>query len=154
MTDIRALSVADAIRHLETHGEPEDPRTDIDTASLVAAFPELRHVRVDDVSIPGPHGEHPARLYRIPGTTPVAGLVWMHGGAFIGGHLDMPESHWVALSLAARGISVLAVDYVKCLGDAHFPEPSDDVLAGWRHAVGHADELFGVPGSALVLGGA
>ena len=66
----------------------------------------------------------------------------------------MPESNWVALELAARGIPVLAVDYVKCLGETHFPEPSDDVLAGWHHAVAHADELFGVAASAVLLGGA
>ncbi|BDZ44471.1 hypothetical protein [Naasia aerilata] len=98
MTDFRRLPIADGIRYLETHGEPADPRTDIDTASLVAAFPELDAVRVTDVAIPGPHGDHPGRVYRMPGVPISAGFVWAHGGAFIGGHLDMPESHWVALS--------------------------------------------------------
>ena len=60
--------------------------------------------------------------------------MWVHGGAFMGGYLDMPESNWVALELAARGIPVFAVDYTKCLGDVHYPVPSDDVLAAWRHA--------------------
>ena len=78
----------------------------------------------------------------------------MHGGAFIGGYLDMPESNWVALELAARGIPVFAVDYTKCLGDVHYPVPSDDVLAAWQHARDHAEELLGVQPDALLLGGA
>jgi acetyl esterase len=80
--------------------------------------------------------------------------VWVHGGAFIGGHLDMPEANWVALELAARGIPVLSVDYVKCLGDVHFPEPTDEVRAAWNHAVAHAAELFGVNEGGVLLGGA
>lgn len=97
----------------------------------------------------------PARLYRDPSATASGkALVWVHGGGFIGGHLDMPESNWVALELAARGIPVLAVDYVKCLGDVHFPEPSDDVLAAWTYANSHSQTMFGVSAEALVLGGA
>ena len=61
---------------------------------------------------------------------------------------------WVALELASRGIPVLAADYVKCLGEVHFPEPSDDVLAAWWHARDHAAELFDVRPDGVVLGGA
>lgn len=102
MTDFRQLPIADAIRYLETHGEPPDRRTDIDTASLITAFPELGRVRITELSIPGPHGDRAARMYRVPGEPITAGFAWAHGGAFIGGHLDMPESRWVGLSLAAR----------------------------------------------------
>ncbi len=154
MTDVRRKSVADMIRHLETHGEQPDHRNDIDTASLISAYPELGRVEVTDLTIPTPHGPQPARLYRLPDTTPAAGLVWAHGGAFVGGHLDMPESHWVALSLAARGISVLAIDYSKALNGVRFPVPSDDVLAAWRHVAAHSAELFGVASDAVLLGGA
>lgn len=154
--DFRTLPLPEVLRLLREEGEPADPRDDIDTASLVRRFPRLSGVRTTDVRVDGPGGRAvPARLYR-DAAAEASGraLVWVHGGAFIGGHLDMPESHWVALELAARGIPVLAVDYVKCLGETHFPEPSDDVLAGWRHAVDRADELFGVPASAVMLGGA
>ena len=46
------------------------------------------------------------------------------------------------------------MDYTKCLGDVHYPVPSDDVLAAWKHARAHAVELLGVSPDALVLGGA
>ncbi|MBM7505209.1 alpha/beta hydrolase [Agromyces aurantiacus] len=154
--DFRRMPLAEAVRWLAENGEPEDPRPDIDTASLTRRFPRLAHVEIADLRIDGPRGRRvPARRYR-DASAGASGraLVWVHGGAFIGGHLDMPESHWVALELASRGIPVLALDYVKCLGETHFPEPSDEVLAGWRHAVAHSQELFGVPASEILLGGA
>jgi acetyl esterase/lipase len=154
--DFRTLPLPEVLRLFREQGEPDDPRDDIDTASLVRRFPRLAGVETTDLRIDGPHGRLvPARLYRDPSAAASGrALVWVHGGAFIGGHLDMPESHWVSLELAARGIPVLALDYVKCLGETHFPEPSDEVLAGWRHALEHADELFGVPASSVLLGGA
>jgi len=153
--DIRSLPFADALAWLSEHGEPADPRPDIDTASLQRRFPRLAHVRTRDLVVDAPSGPQPARLYR-DDTAPHEGaaLVWVHGGGFIGGYLDMPESNWVALELAARGIPVLAVDYVKCLGGVHFPAPSDDVLAAWRFARDRSAELLGVESSALLLGGA
>lgn len=153
--DLRTLPLPEALAWLREHGEPADPRDDIDTASLKRRFPRLAHVRTRDLVVAAPSGPQPARLYR-DDTAPQAGaaLVWVHGGAFIGGYLDMPESNWVALELAARGIPVLAVDYVKCLGDVHFPAPSDDVLAAWRYARANSAELLGVEPGSLLLGGA
>ena len=153
LPDFRRLPIRDAIRYLEAHGDPPDPRTDIDTASLVAAYPGLARVTVTDHVVEGPHGPQPARLYRDPSQPARAGLVWVHGGGFIGGRLDMPESHWVALTLASHGVSVLTADYHKALNGVHFPVPSDDVLAAWEWATGRAD-LLGVPAARLHLGGA
>lgn len=153
--DIRSLPLPEALRWLRERGEPAEQRPDVDTASLRTRFPRLANVMTRDLSIDTPHGPQQGRVYRDKTVEPVdAALVWVHGGAFIGGYLDMPESNWVALELAARGIPVLAVDYVKCLGDVHFPEPSDDVLAAWRFAVLQSEELLGVASGRLLLGGA
>jgi acetyl esterase/lipase len=122
-------------------------------AQLIRDFPELAAVEQDDVTIDGTDAPVSARLYRAPGPRPRAGLVWVHGGAFIAGHLDMAEAHWVALTLAAQGTPVLSVDYRKCLHGVRFPAPSDDVLIGWLWAVDHADE-FGLAPADLHLGGA
>jgi acetyl esterase/lipase len=155
LPDFRRMPVPDAIRWLAEHGEPADPRADIDTASLVRRFPHLAGVETEDRSVDGPHGPVPIRVHRDGTATPTGrALVWVHGGAFIGGHLDMPESNWVARELAARGIPVVAVDYAKCLGDVHFPVPSDDVLAAWRFATDAATDLVGVAPESLLLGGA
>ena len=153
--DIRSLPFPEALRWLREHGEPAETRPDVDTESLRRRFPRLAQVTVSDLVVESAHGPQPARIYRDPTAASTGrALVWVHGGAFIGGYLDMPESNWVALELAARGIPVFAVDYTKCLGEVHYPVPSDDVLAAWQYVRSNALELLGVAPDALVLGGA
>ena len=38
---------------------------------------------------PGPHGPVPVRIYAPGSADDAPCLVWMHGGGFVGGHLDM-----------------------------------------------------------------
>ena len=153
--DFRRMPVPDAIRWLAEHGEPADPRPDIDTASLVRRFPHLAGVETVDEVVRGPHGPVAVRVFTDAAAAPTgSALVWVHGGAFIGGHLDMPESNWFSRELAARGIPVVSVDYAKCLGDVHHPVPSDDVLAAWEWARAVAAGRLGGPATSLVLGGA
>jgi acetyl esterase/lipase len=107
-------------------------------------------VAVADRAVDGPHGEIPVRVYTPP-TDPTTLLVWLHGGGFAGGDLDMPESHVVASELAARaGAVVVAVGYRLARDGVRYPVPVDDVDAAWRWAVGGA---FPAVGSAA-LGGA
>lgn len=151
----RRLPFAEALVWLAENGEPADPRADIDTASLERRFPRLVGVVTEDVEFAGPHGPIPARAYRAPAAAATGrGLVWVHGGAFIGGNLDMPESNWVARELASRGIPVLSVDYTKCLRDVHYPVPVDEIVAAWEHARAQSESLLGVPAESLALGGA
>ena len=92
-----------------------------------------------------------------------AGLVWAHGGGFAGGDLDMPEADGVARTLAARGVTVVSVDYAlaptppawaAAFGGAprdgvHYPAASDDVMAAFRWAVSS-----GLTSGPWALGGA
>ncbi|WP_109209040.1 MULTISPECIES: alpha/beta hydrolase fold domain-containing protein [Microbacterium] len=92
------------------------------------------------------------------------GLVWAHGGAFAFGDLDMPESDWVASQLAARGTTVVSVDYRlapvppgwdaagRAGGAHHYPAGSDDMLAAWAWAVANADRLR-IDRERLAIGG-
>jgi acetyl esterase/lipase len=104
------------------------------TEALLERFPELAAVSVQDASIDGPHGPVPIRLYDPP-HPPTSTFMWIHGGAFATGDLDMPEANWVARSLAARGHAVVSVDYRKTVEGARYPVPSDDVRAAWRWLV-------------------
>ncbi len=124
------------------------------TAEIVAREPELGSVSVEDVSLPGPHGPVPVRLYCREGQTPSAGFVWVHGGAWMFGTLDSPEAHWVAMSIAARGIAVASVDYRKVRGRVSFPVLSDDVLTAWRWVRANASSRLGTAPEHLHLGGA
>ncbi len=139
--------VADFVRMLEIAGDM--PNSGPTHAELIARYPALAAVEVTGPAIEGV----PARLYRLPGQDATAALVWVHGGAFVWGDLEMAESHWTGLMLAARGIPVLALDYRKALHGVTYPAGSDDVLAGWSWAVNHPETL-GVPAARMHLGGA
>src|SRR4051812_24452188 len=147
--------VPDFVRMLEAAGQMPDPGPD--PARLLARFPELASVEVTHPVVTGPGAAVPARLYRRPRVVAdpdrAAALVWVHGGGFVAGTLEMAEAHWVGLALASRGIPVLSLDYRKSLHGVRFPAASDDVLAGWCWAVENADEL-GVSADQLHLGGA
>jgi acetyl esterase len=106
-----------------------------------------------DETIAGPHGPVPVRRYApagagAPGAAPI---VWVHGGAFVRGTLDQPETHDVALALAGAGYPVVTAGYrlttrspfalPQALAGVRFPArsparpavrypvPVDDVLA-------------------------
>ncbi|WP_432563778.1 alpha/beta hydrolase [Kineococcus sp. SYSU DK003] len=105
-----------------------------------------------DVAVPGPHGDVEVRVYE-PAGTPAAALVWVHGGAFVAGDLDMPESDAVARRLREDGVLVVAVGYRLAGPGTYYPVPSDDVLAAWRWGREFA-LAAGVPESLVQLGGA
>jgi acetyl esterase/lipase len=144
-----AISMLEADPHALDNAKAMIPSTE----QLIESFPALAAVEFDDLAVVGPGGPVPARRYADPNMAATGAFVWVHGGAFIFGDLDMLESHWVAMSIAARGVPVVALDYRKALNGVCFPAPSDDVLAGWRHVVDHAEVLFGVPASSVHLGG-
>lgn len=93
----------------------------------------MPNVTIENTTVPGPHGPVPIRLYR-PETGTGVGLVWLHGGGFHGGDLDVPEAHWVSGELAGAGISVVSAHYRVVSEGVHFPILTDDVLAAWTWA--------------------
>lgn len=69
-------------------------------------------VTLQDDEVAGPAGPVPIRGYRptvVRAGSPT--LLWLHGGGFFAGDLDLPESDAVARALAARGVPVVTVDY-------------------------------------------
>ncbi|GAA1874553.1 alpha/beta hydrolase fold domain-containing protein [Myceligenerans crystallogenes] len=128
---------------------------------------------VTDRAVPGPHGPVPVRVYTPrtpapPGGRP--GLVWLHGGAFLFGDLDMAEADATARGVAGRGgVVVVSVDYRLCTlppefggepGDGtagaagiRFPVPHDDCLAAFA-AVRDGAAGLGIDPARLAIGGA
>jgi acetyl esterase len=118
-----------------------------------APAPPAVDVRSD--AAPGPHGPVPVRVY-----TPVGGgadlpcLVWLHGGAFRMGDLDMPEADRTAREVCERaGAVVVSVDYRLCVGGVTYPVPHDDAVAAVRWVRDGAASL-GVDPARISLGGA
>jgi acetyl esterase/lipase len=99
---------------------------------------QVPDVRVRSDAAPGPHGPVPVRVYddgdgaSASGTRPC--LVWMHGGAFMAGSLDMPEADWTSRELARRaGAVVVSVDYRLCKDGVHFLSRT---TTWWRRSAG------------------
>lgn len=109
-------------------------------------------VPIRTVTADGRHGPVTLRIYGTTSTTGSA-LVWLHGGGFVTGGLDMPESDYVGRVLASSGTPVLSVDYRLAREGVHFPVPHEDALAGWFWARRNALELGLMP-ELLCLGGA
>lgn len=102
----------------------------------------------------GPNGPVPLRIYGDTSRSGAPALVWMHGGNFAVGDLDMRESDQLGRELAARsGCIVLSVNYRLALDGVHFPVPHEDVLAAWFWTVEHAAE-YGIDPTKICLGGA
>jgi acetyl esterase/lipase len=137
----------------------EDPQY----AQARAEFESYPDYQVPDVSVradaaPGPHGPVPVRVYddgRGDGTGDGSRpcLVWMHGGGFMMGNLDMPEADWTSRELARRaGAVVVSVDYRLCTDGVHHPVPHDDVVAAVRWVRESAPALGVDPGRVSVGG--
>ena len=135
---------------------------------------EVWDLDIIERTVAGPHGPVPVRVYTPAGPAPTGGracLIWMHGGAFAWGDLDMPEAHEVARGVAGRADAVVvSVDYRLCpvpaelggtTGDrvdeagrpVRFPVPQDDCAAALR-AVRADPERFGVDPRRIAIGGA
>jgi acetyl esterase/lipase len=126
--------------------------------AVMAGDPNYRAPRTgtQEESVPGRHGPVRVRIYS-PIQSPAAlrpGLLWLHGGGFILGDLDMPEADTVARELSDRAnATVVSVEYSLAVNGVHYPIPHDDVVDAWRWVVANARRLD-VDATRLSLGGA
>ena len=105
---------------------------------------------VEDMTLPGPAGDIPARLYRPEGPGARACLVFTHGGSFYLGGLDSHDS--IVADLAQRaGVTIIAVDY-RLAPEHRFPAAVEDSLAAFNRVVERASEL-GVDPGRIGVGG-
>ncbi|MFZ1488681.1 MAG: alpha/beta hydrolase [Ilumatobacteraceae bacterium] len=110
-------------------------------------------VDVHDAEVDGPHGPVQVRVYRPDDSgddRPL--LVWCHGGAWLGGDLDMPEADATAREVCRRaGAVVVSVSYRLAVFGVHYPVPHDDVVAVARWAMSRSSEFAA---DRIVIGGA
>ena len=87
--------------------------------------------RVEDIRIPGPAGDIPARLYapRV-GAATLPAVTYFHGGGWVQG--DLETHHGLCARLAKHADAlVVAVDY-RLAPEHKFPAAVDDCLAAYR----------------------
>jgi acetyl esterase/lipase len=113
-------------------------------------------VETRETTVPGPHGPVPVRIYEPPSDDAVARpcLVWLHGGGFLGGDLDMREGDGTAREVCARaGAVVVSVDYRLAVGGVCYPVPHDDAVAAVAWVRDNATDL-GIDPARISIGGA
>ena len=94
--------------------------------------------------IPGGDGQDMnIRVYTPEGLPENAPMVMeIHGGAFVGGNLDIDNSRCIAIASRVPCI-VVGVEYRLCNDKIHFPKPLEDVHAAFVWMQEHAAELGG-----------
>ncbi|SES20470.1 Acetyl esterase/lipase [Lentzea xinjiangensis] len=124
-------------------------------AGLVPVYEPTGPVDVRDTAVPGPAGapDVPVRIYSPAGRrNPVPGLLYVHGGGFVLGDLDMVHAHVVRL-VDELGVVVVSVDY-RLAPEHPFPAPVEDCYAAllWTAAgagdLGIDPERLGVAGES------
>jgi len=101
------------------------------------------------LSIPGPGGDIPVRLY-VPEGKNLPILLYYHGGGWVGGSVDAVEN--IGRGLADRaGHIVVNVDY-RLAPENRFPAGLEDCYAAIEWAAEHAREFGGDPTRISVAG--
>ena len=155
-----AMSEEDALRFLDGHRIRMGSRTMDPKAQIVGEFvksirvpgffpplPELRQQlrvmvalmdepapalpRIEDIQIPGPAGDIPARVYApTVEKRPLPTVAYFHGGGWVQG--DLETHHGLSARLARHaGVLVVAVDY-RLAPEHKFPAAVEDCFAAYR----------------------
>jgi acetyl esterase len=175
-----AMTEEEALRFLDGHRIRLGTRTMDPKAQIVGEFvksirvpgyypplPELRQqlrtmvmlmdepapplARIEDIRIPGPAGDIPARVYAArAGGAPLPVVTYFHGGGWVQG--DLETHHGLCARLAKHaGVLVVAVDY-RLAPEHKFPAAVEDCMAayGWLRASGR--DIGGDPARVAVAG--
>lgn len=108
---------------------------------------------VEDLTLPGPGGDMPARRYRAaqPVGVPAPGtILYLHGGGWVLGGLESADA--VCRILARRtGCEVVSLDY-RLAPEHPFPAAVEDAVAAFRHLRDRPSWLHARPGRVVVAG--
>jgi acetyl esterase/lipase len=130
---------------------PEEARRANTAAVAVMSAEPDPGVRVEALTLDGPGGALPVRLYRPEAQDPAAPLmVFAHMGGGVIGDLDTCHAFCSILARTGRG-PVLSVDY-RLAPEHRFPAGLEDVLAAYRWGRDNA-ERFGAPVAQAAIGG-
>ncbi|WP_243726159.1 alpha/beta hydrolase [Actinomadura rubrisoli] len=119
-----------------------------------AVYPVVRRElpQVADLSVRGPGGRVPVRLYRPvpPGRGPLPAVVYLHGGGWVLGGVDNVDAACRELA-AGAGCAVLNVGY-RLAPENPFPAAVDDAWAVVEDVAREPGRYGAVPGAVAVAG--
>ena len=105
---------------------------------------------VRDMTIPGPAGPVPVRVYTPAGNGPFPAVVYFHGGGFVIATIDTYDSSCRALANAAQAV-VVSVEYRKA-PENKLPAAHEDSYAALQYVMNNGGE-FGVDGNRVAVAG-
>jgi acetyl esterase len=103
-----------------------------------------------DLSLPGPHGQVPCRLYLPDGVERPPLLVYAHGGGFMQGSIPSWD-HFLRDLVRQSGVAALSVDY-QLSPEVKFPVAFDEMVAMTRLMAREGAGL-GIDPGRLAVGG-
>ena len=127
--------------------DPITARQTLADLSAKAPAPDMQEMEIEDRTVPATP-DVPVRIYRPHGAR--GAIVWLHGGGFVMGGLDV-EHPWVARIAAASKTVVVSVGY-RLAPEHPFPAALDDAYAAVMWTAQHAVEL-GVDPQHIAVGG-
>ena len=143
-----ALNAGKALPPLEVQPIAEARRQA--KARYITSVPSPLIGAVRQISIPGPAGKIPARVYTPEGEGPYPLLLFFHGSGFV--LLDLDTHDLICRQLCAGAhCTVVSVDY-RLAPEHPFPAAPDDCLAATRWVAAHAAELGGDPTRMALAG--
>ncbi|MDQ4117302.1 MAG: alpha/beta hydrolase, partial [Actinomycetota bacterium] len=105
---------------------------------------------VRDITVPGPAGELPVRVFHPAPGTPLPLLVYFHGGGWVIGNIEIVDKPCRALANASQ--CVVAAAQYRLAPETKFPGPVEDCYAATRWLAEHAGELGAAPDKVAVGG--
>jgi acetyl esterase len=122
-----------------------------DLAAIQAGGGEPEPVHeVAELTITGPGGELPVRLYRPSADRPLPALLYFFGGGWVLGTIDTADG--VSRRLANSSAAMVVVVGYRLAPEHRFPAAVDDCYATLRWVAEHADEIGADP-ARLAVGG-
>jgi acetyl esterase len=121
----------------------------VETAKALGGEPEVLG-RVDDLSIPGPAGKIPVRVYASERDGLRPALIYFHGGGFVFGNLETHDMVCRALAKES-GAVVISVDY-RLAPEHRFPAAVEDAHAATVWVAANAEHL-GIDARRIAVGG-
>ncbi len=129
---------------------PAEARVNMEKSRAVFKWQEIKLPRVEPLSIPGPAGGIPARVYAPSTQRGLPTLVYFHGGGWVIGSLDTHDDLCRYLARES-GCLVVSVDY-RLAPEHKFPAAVDDAWAATRWIAANAKALGG-NGDRLAVAG-
>jgi acetyl esterase/lipase len=137
--DPKAQIVGEFVKSIRVPGYyPPLPELRQQLRTMVALMDEPAPAlpRIEDIRIPGPAGDIPARVYapRVGGSQ-LPTVAYFHGGGWVQG--DLETHHGLCARLARHaGVLVVAVDY-RLAPEHKFPAAVEDCMAAYRWLRAH-----------------